>query len=450
MGKGSNLGDLASKDKNDDVTAYYTWQEVKESKSWIVIHDEIYNVAQFRKKHPGGDRILKNQLGQDATDAFVAFHTDMVKTGKYMKALRVGRVFPETEVKNQFEQNKSDLTNDFRELRATAERMGLFEKNKIFFLLHFLSIVCFNLGAWAILKYLGVNWYTYSLAVALLVTAQAQSGWLQHDFGHLSFSTNNKINHLMQSIVCSMFKGASCDWWNYRHNRHHAKPNVHHMDPDIRFDWLFVLGTLIPREKGHAKIKGILPFQLQHIYFFFIVPPLVLPIIFILDNLYYLYATRDLTRREKLIEFSWVASFFVIWFMGFGPIMGGWAATRMFFLVRFFESHWFIWITQMSHLPMEVDHDRDLSWFKLQLEATCNVEPSAFNDWFSGHLNYQIEHHLFPTMPRCHYHKIKPLVESLCKKYEIPYLDKTLTGAVFDIYHSLKASGELWYEAYHL
>lgn len=28
----------------------------------------------------------------------------------------------------------------------------------------------------------------------------------------------------------------------------------------------------------------------------------------------------------------------------------------------------------------------------LQLAATCNVEPSLFIDWFSGHLNFQIEH----------------------------------------------------------
>ena len=65
MGKGSNLGDL--KKENDNVTAYYTWKEVQESKNWIVIRDEIYNVGQFKKRHPGGERILKNNIGQDCT-----------------------------------------------------------------------------------------------------------------------------------------------------------------------------------------------------------------------------------------------------------------------------------------------------------------------------------------------------------------------------------------------
>ena len=65
MGKGSDLGDL--KRNKEDITVYYTWSEVKESKKWIVIRDEVYNVAEFKNRHPGGERILKNSLGQDVT-----------------------------------------------------------------------------------------------------------------------------------------------------------------------------------------------------------------------------------------------------------------------------------------------------------------------------------------------------------------------------------------------
>lgn len=42
---------------------------------------------------------------------------------------------------------------------------------------------------------------------------------------------------------------------------------------------------------------------------------------------------------------------------------------------------------------MDVSHDDDKSsWLRMQLKATCNIEQSAFNDWFTGHLNFQIEH----------------------------------------------------------
>ncbi|EGW14403.1 Fatty acid desaturase 1, partial [Cricetulus griseus] len=70
---------------------------------------------------------------------------------------------------------------------------------------------------------------------------------------------------------------------------------------------------------------------------------------------------------------------------------------------------------------------------KWVLQATCNVHQSAFNDWFSGHLNFQIEHHLFPTMPRHNYHKVAPLVQSLCAKYGIKYKSKPLLSAFADI-----------------
>ena len=56
------------------------------------------------------------------------------------------------------------------------------------------------------------------------------------------------------------------------------------------------------------------------------------------------------------------------------------------------ESHWFVWTTQMSHLPMDISRDQDEDWVTAQLKATCNVDQSWFNDWFSGHLNFQIEH----------------------------------------------------------
>lgn len=55
--------------------------------------------------------------------------------------------------------------------------------------------------------------------------------------------------------------------------------------------------------------------------------------------------------------------------------------------------HLFVWITQSTHIPtMNIEWDRELSWFRSQLETTCNYHPNWFNDWFTGHNNFQIEH----------------------------------------------------------
>lgn len=56
------------------------------------------------------------------------------------------------------------------------------------------------------------------------------------------------------------------------------------------------------------------------------------------------------------------------------------------------ESHWFTYVTQMSHIPMKVENEQYRGWFQQQLVSSANVDQSFFNDWFTGHLNFQIEH----------------------------------------------------------
>uniref|UniRef100_A0A8C6V6B8 Fatty acid desaturase domain-containing protein n=1 Tax=Naja naja TaxID=35670 RepID=A0A8C6V6B8_NAJNA len=130
------------------------------------------------------------------------------------------------------------------------------------------------------------------------------------------------------------------------------------------------------------------------------------------------------------------------------PIMGFKCFMAYYWLCRFLEAAWFVWVSQMNHIPMNIDYDTNMDWVSTQLHATCNVDQSFFNDWFTGHLNFQIEHHLFPTMPRHNYSKVAPLVKSLCAKYGITYHSKPLLTAFGDILRSLKVSGETWLEAY--
>ncbi|XP_043772760.1 fatty acid desaturase 2-like protein FADS2B [Cervus elaphus] len=115
----------------------------------------------------------------------------------------------------------------------------------------------------------------------------------------------------------------------------------------------------------------------------------------------------------------------------------------------FLESPWIAYVTQMSHIPMKVSKEENQDWFSTQVLATCNVEESFFNDWFTEHLNFQIEHQdLFPTMPRHNYHKVAPLVKSLCAKHGLPYVNKPMLKAFGDTLRALKKYGALWKEAY--
>ena len=102
----------------------------------------------------------------------------------------------------------------------------------------------------------------------------------------------------------------------------------------------------------------------------------------------------------------------------------------------------------MNHIVMEMDQEPYRDWFSSQLAATCNMEQFFFNSWFSGHLNFQIKHHFFPTMPWQNLPKVAPLVRSLCAKHSIEYLEKLLLQALQDIIGSLRKSGQLWLDAY--
>nr|QBO56252.1 fatty acid desaturase 5/6-1 [Brachionus koreanus] len=442
MGKGANLDyDEESQDIQDDVKTL-KWSEIRQKK-WIVINNNVYDVSKFSKKHPGGETLLNNNVGQDATDAFTSFHKDMNKVEKYLKALKIGKVVAESDI-NQKEERKDELHKDFQQLRKLADKMNLFKPSPWFYSLHFLQLIVLDLiGTYLIYKSGYENWFSYFIAVACLVTTQAQAGWLQHDLGHLSVFKSTKMNHFAHRVVIGAIMGFSADWWNSRHFKHHAKPNAIKKDPDIRFSYFYLLGKKLPEEVGKKK-KGWLPYNLQQFYFFFTLPPSLIPILSAAETAIYL------TRRKKFYEMMWIGIFSIRWYFMFVPILGIFATIKLLFLVRFFQSYWFIWSTQMSHLPMEVDYDQDLSWFRTQLITTCNVEQSAFNDWVSGHLNFQIEHHLFPTMPRHNLYKIAPHVKQLCEKYGIEYQCKTMSQATFDIYNCLKESGEIWYEAYNM
>lgn len=129
--------------------------------------------------------------------------------------------------------------------------------------------------------------------------------------------------------------------------------------------------------------------------------------------------------------------------------MGGWSAFWLYMVVRTVESHWFVWVTQMNHIPMHIETDQELDWPTLQGLATCNVKGSLFNDWFTGHLNYQIEHHLFPTMPRHRYPEANQKILALYKKHSVPMQTKGLLEAFRDIVGALQHYGEVWREAYY-
>jgi fatty acid desaturase 2 (delta-6 desaturase) len=275
------------------------------------------------------------------------------------------------------------------------------------------------------------------LASIALGTAQSQAGWSQHDYGHLSvFKKSRKLNQLFHQLTIGGLKGASSGWWKTRHNRHHAKTNVVNLDPDLHTEPLFIWSESLLK-------KGWKMLPYQQYYWWFLGPPLVTTVIFVPQNLRYVFTYKLWS------DLFWLLTYYVRYSFMFYPYLTGWQMLGLYFASRFWESHWFTWVTSMSHLPrpMRVEHI-DQNWVSLNANSTQNITNGLFHDWFTGHLNFQLEHHLFPQMPRHNLKKIAPRIKSLCLKHELPYNQRTMYQCCCDIVEKLAILGKKFEKQY--
>jgi len=181
----------------------------------------------------------------------------------------------------------------------------------------------------------------------------------------------------------------------------------------------------------------LLPYQ--QYYWWILGPPTVTTLVFVIQNLFFVL------KYKMWQDLFWVASFFARYIYVYSRWLSGWEVFYLYLCFRFLESHWFTWVTSMSHLPrpLKTEH-KDRDWVSLHLGSTQNVETSFFNDWFTGHLNFQIEHHLFPSMPRHQLRYVAPRVKQLCQKYGIEYKVRTLGECCMDILNKLVSVAKLW------
>lgn len=134
-------------------------------------------------------------------------------------------------------------------------------------------------------------------------------------------------------------------------------------------------------------------------------------------------------NKGKVVYTGWERACLALhyaWVFGaaFGLLSPAKAVT--YFAVAQLSSGFFLsFVFIMSHNGMEVYND-GRNFIMMQMAATRNIDRSIFNDWFTGGLNQQIEHHLFPTLPRHNLHKAQKLMRELCSKHGVYYEECSL------------------------
>lgn len=318
---------------------------------------------------------------------------------------------------------------EFRELKKYLEAHGLFEKTRgFYFRLSFIYISAL-LTSTAFIAGLQ-NSYWQIANVFLFSFALVQFGFIGHDTAHHQVFSSRATQIWFNRLLWGLILGTGYDWWAYKHNRHHANPNQLGKDPDM--EQLFAFSSKQSENRGKI-FRTLRPYQ--HIYFF---PLLLLAHANIIRGAIRHFLFRNKNRRAfadiglQMLHFALLYS---VIFYSLGFLYG------VLFVVSYsLIAGAYLGLTfAPNHKAMPIIGEVAVHPYIHQIITARNIKPNFFTDILYGGLNYQIEHHLFPAMPRKSLKKARPRVIEFCQKSGIPYHETTIFGSFAEIYRGLKA-----------
>jgi len=287
-----------------------------------------------------------------------------------------------------------------------------------------------------------IQWYFMS-AIMFGIFWQ-QLGWLGHEFAHHQiFQNNRRWNDLSAIFFGNICQGYSSHWWTDRHNSHHATTNILDADPDID-NIPMMAWSPSDLDKAPAWTRRTLPYQAY--YFLFLLP--LLRVTWCFNSLFFV---RDMaTSRYKRYndDYKLEAIGLAIHWIWVGVLLlnlptWGWMIT-WFVVSELLAGFGIAIVVFFSHYSCE-KYPSSLAgnFVCLQLWTTRNMTPGIITDWICGGLNYQIEHHLFPSMPRHNLYKVSFRVKSFCKDNDLPYLCSDFYEGLLKVLHFLNSIGQI-------
>jgi fatty acid desaturase len=255
-----------------------------------------------------------------------------------------------------------------------------------------------------------------------------QLGMIGHDLSHGAVFTSATANRVCASLAWGFFGGLSETRWFEKHNRHHIQPNHIGFDPDVGIPFMFT--DLQVEAKSDFLRRWMLPYQ--HIIFW---PALafVYPWNIMLSVRHYLDELSWYVFGELILVVIHFAILFTIVF-GFLPVpvallflTTAFAAIGVYMGIVFAPNH--------KGRP-ELSKDDAFTWVH-QILLTRDLFPSWVTFYVCGGLNFQIEHHLFPTMSRLKYWEAHKIVKHFCEAHGIEHHETSWAGSVKEMYDAL-------------
>jgi len=397
----------------------------------------VYDITSWISKHPGGD-LIRQGAGTECTAIFESSHPPYVNES-YLSKYKIGELIPE---------ERDQRYNYHGEFWTVLKKRvwGHFKTNNIdrhdcveYYLK---SLLLFSL--FAMFYVMGLYYGTYKLTLVAAIIGPLCAICIMHDGQHGAASKHPFVNHATGWLID--FFGSSGLVWKHEHNLGHHQYTNTETDPDATSGAPFVrLSPLAPHEWYH---------KYQHLYIWVMYSVIMIRWYFV-D--YYHYFTGDFngtklypaSKVENVLFWLGKLTYITYTFLLPAYLYGvGWGviyyltfavAASYSFAFQFTVNH----LTPDVHWPTNAP-DQEKDWAKMQILTSSNYAvDSSLAAFFSGGLNFQIEHHLFPTFCHVHYKsRIAPIVQQTCKEFDVPYnAIPSYWEAISGHYYQLRALG---------
>jgi fatty acid desaturase len=316
--------------------------------------------------------------------------------------------------------------SDYATLCRTIRESGLLKRRHAAYAARGALTLGFLAAAWWLVVDLGNSWYQL-IAAVVLALAFAQVAFLGHDAGHQQIFTSRRANDLVGRFLGNLLIGLSYGWWVDTHNKHHANPNHEERDPDISD------GVLAFTQRQAAIREGRVSLFIARNQAWLFFPLLTLEGISLhVDSVIAVRSDRERcarggSRRAEAIGLFLFAALYVT------ALLLVMSPEKAIAFAAVNQAAWGVYMGctfAPNHKGMAIiAPGADVDFLRRQVLTSRNVRGGPVTDLALGGLNYQIEHHLFPNMPRGALKHAQPIVRAHCEALGVSYCETSLIGS---------------------
>ena len=325
--------------------------------------------------------------------------------------------------------------SEYAELSRLVREAGLLHRRTRYYTWKIVMTVGALAAGWVAFVIVGKSWWTLAIA-GLLAVLFTQMGFLGHDAGHRQIFSSRRPSYVAGVLLGNLGIGLSYGWWVAKHNRHHAHPNTEGADPDIAGGALLFSATQMNGRAPRGIVRLIRQYQA---YLFF--PMLLLEGI----NLHVasVQALVRRTSRHRRAEAALLAAHFAGYLALVVLVLGpGWKAAAFIAVQQGLFGLYLGCSFAPNHKGMPILTADDRSDFlRRQVLTSRNIRGGWLTDLALGGLNYQIEHHLFPSAPRPSLRRCQPLIRAFCEQRGLTYCQTSLVGSFASVLGHLDKVG---------